>query len=210
MLRNVPGKRLALGAAIVASAVSICAAAAPLAAQKARTASAPGAFSMEQILSYPYVEEMVASPTQAKFAWVVVRSGVRNVWGASAPDFTPHQLTDYRADDGQELTNLSISGDGKFVVYVRGGDHDANWDAEGGLQPDPNHSPVQPKMQIWAVSLGEASTPTAPKLLADGDLPVLSPRGDRVVLSKDNQLSIVPTDGSSPAKSLFFSRGTVE
>ena len=226
MLRNAPGKRLAQGAAIVAGAVSLCAATAPLAAQKARDAApparptsvtqmaraalAPGAFSIEQILSYPYVEEMAASPTQSKFAWVVVRSGVRNVWGASGPDFTPHQLTDYRADDGQELTNLSVSGDGKFVVYVRGGDHNANWDAEGGLQPDPNHSPVQPKVQIWAAGLGDAASRTAPKLLADGDLPVLSPRGDRVVFSKDNQLSIVPTNGSSPAKSLFFSRGTVE
>ncbi|HEY2896279.1 MAG TPA: prolyl oligopeptidase family serine peptidase [Gemmatimonadaceae bacterium] len=225
MLRNAPGIRRAPRAAIAASAVLIGAALAPLRAQQmpaaapparptsiaqlSHTIVAPGAFSLEQILSYPYVEEMIASPTQSRFAWVVVRAGVRNVWGASGPAFTPRQLTDYRADDGQELTNLSISSDGKVVVFVRGGDHDANWDAEGGLQPDPNHSPVQPKIQIWAVAFGDGAARPAPKLLADGDMPVLSPRGDRVVFSKDNQLSVVPIDGSSPAKSLFFSRGTV-
>ena len=229
MLRNAAGSRSTPGAAIAAGALLLGALLgalfAPLPAQKARAATpparptsvgtmaraalAPATFSLEQILGYPYVEEMVASPTQPRFAWVVVRAGVRNVWGASGPDFTPRQLTDYRADDGQELTNLSISSDGKVVVFVRGGDHDANWDAEGGLEPDPNHSPVQPKVQIWAVAFGDGAARTAPKLLADGDLPVLSPRGDRVVFSKDNQLSVVPTDGSSPAKSLFFSRGTV-
>ena len=124
MLRNASGIRLAQGAAIAASAVVIGALAAlpaqttPTAAPPARPTSiaqmshalvAPGAFSLEQILSYPYVEEMVASPTEPRFAWVVVRAGVRNVWGASGPEFTPRQLTDYRANDGHELTNLSIS-----------------------------------------------------------------------------------------------------
>ena len=225
MLRNAPGRRIAQGAALVASAITIGAVHAPLAAQNTRVADpparptsiatmargalAPGTFSLEQILSYPFVVEMVSSRTQPRFAWVVVREGVRNIWGAAGPDFTPHQLTDYRADDGQELTNLSISDDGRFVVFTRGGDHDANWDAEGGLQPDPNHSPVQPKIQIWAVAFGSAASASAPKLLADGDAPVLSPRGDRVVFIKDNQLSVVPLDGSAPAKSLLFSRGTV-
>jgi dipeptidyl aminopeptidase/acylaminoacyl peptidase len=225
MLRNAAGSRSTLAAAIPASAFLIGALLAPLHAQKARAATpparptsiaaaaraalAPAAFSLEQILSYPFVVEMVASPTQPRFAWVVVEGGVRNVWGAAGPDFTPRQLTDYRADDGQELTNLAISSDGKVVVFVRGGDHDANWDAEGGLQPDPNHSPVQPKVQIWAVAFGDAAAGGAPKLLADGDAPVISPRGDRVVFVKDNQLSVVPTDGSAPAKSLLFSRGTV-
>ena len=91
---------------------------------------------------------------------------------------------------------------------MRGGDHDANWDAEGGLQPNPNHSPVQPKVQIWSVAIGNGARAT-PKLLADGDYPVLTPSGDRVVFVKDNQLSVVPTNGSAPAKTLFFARGTI-
>ena len=217
MLRNALGTHVARGAAIAATALVIAGAIAPLAAQQAppaapasrpgarvpaRATPAPSPFSLEQMLSYPYIEELVTSPTQPRLAWVTVRAGVRNVWAASGPDYAAHQLTDYRSDDGQELTNLSISGDGKFVVFVRGGDHDANWDPEGGVQPNPSHSPTQPKVQVWAVALDNGGAPSAPKLLADGDQPVLSPRGDRVVFLKDNQLSIVPTDGSAPAKSL--------
>jgi len=189
MLRYTLGIHIARGAAIAANALLLASAAPPLAAQQAPPAApgarpasrrllshdtpAPGAFSLEQMLSYPYIEELAASPTQPRFAWVTVRAGVRNVWAASGPDYAPHQLTDYRNDDGQELTNLSISSDGKFVVYVRGGDHDANWDAEGGLQPNPNHSPAQPKVQIWAVALSDAGARTPPQLLAEGDKPVL-------------------------------------
>jgi dipeptidyl aminopeptidase/acylaminoacyl peptidase len=206
MLRNELGTHIARGVAIAANALVIASAIAPLAAQQAPKARDP--FSLEQMLSYPYIEELVTSPTQPRLAWVTVRAGVRNVWAASGPDYAAHQLTDYRADDGQELTNLSISGDGRFVVFVRGGDHDANWDPEGGVQPNPSHSPTQAKVQIWAVALDNGGAPSAPKLLADGDQPVLSPRGDRVVFLTDNQLNLVPTDGSAPAKSLVFARGT--
>ncbi len=210
MSRNALGFRIAPAVAVPAllSLIALAPAATPAAAQR-RLPRASGSYSLAQILSYPYTEELTASATQPRLAWVFVREGVRNVWVASGPDFAPHQLTDYRSDDGQELTNLSISGDGKYVVYVRGGDHDANWDAEGGLQPNPSHSAVQPKVQIWSVALGDGASRATPKLLADGDLPVLSPSGDRVVFVKDNQLSVVPTSGSAPATTLFFARGTI-
>lgn len=166
--------------------------------------SAPsGTFTLAQILSYPFTEELVSAPTGSRIAWVFNRSGVRNVWAAAGPDFKAHALTGYTADDGQELTNLSVSPDGRTVVYVRGGDHDANWIAEGGLQPDPAHSPVQPKLEIWAVPFAGGT----PKLLVDGDEPVISPRGDRIAFTRDRQIWVVPLDGSAAAKRMFFARG---
>lgn len=170
----------------------------PVGAQRAAS------FTLEQILSYPYSQQLTAAPTGSRIAWIVDQRGVRNVWAAAGPAFAPHRLTDYRADDGQELTNLSLSRDGTVAVYVRGGDHDANWPAAGNLQPDPAHSPEQPVLQIWAVP-GDGHA--APKLLAEGDAPVISPRGDRVAFTRDHQIWIVPIDGSSPAKRLFFDRG---
>lgn len=164
-----------------------------------------GSFTLEQILSYPFTEELVSAPTGSRIAWVFNRAGVRNVWVAAGPDFAAHQVTDYRLDDGQELTNISISPDGRSVVYVRGGDHDANWAAEGNLEPDPTHSPVQPKLGIWMVPFSGTTAP--PRLLADGDEPVMSPRGDRVAFTRDHQIWVVPLDGSAPAKRLFFARG---
>src|SRR6185369_7747515 len=47
----------------------------------------------------------------------------------------------------------------------------------------------------------------APKKLADGDEPVVSPRGDVVAFAKDRAIWTVPVDGSSAAKKLFSANG---
>ena len=166
--------------------------------------SARSSFTIEQITSYPFPLELAAGPTGSRVAWVFNERGVRNVYAAEGPDFQPRKLTPYESDDGQELTNVSISADGKWVVYVRGGDHDANWAAEGGLAPDPNSSPVQPHVEIWAVPFAGGT----PKMLAQGDAPVISPASDRVAYENNGQIFIVPLDGSAAGTRLFFSRGT--
>jgi dipeptidyl aminopeptidase/acylaminoacyl peptidase len=163
----------------------------------------PVGFSLDQVRAYPYPSELVAAPSGAAIAWVLNEGGVRNVWEAQAPDWTPTQLTHYTADDGQEITQLSFSPDAVTVVFVRGGDHDANWPAEGGLAPDPQSSPIEPKVQIWAV----APTDSASRLLAEGDEPAIAPRGDRVAFVRGGQIWVVPLDGSQPARQLVFSRG---
>jgi dipeptidyl aminopeptidase/acylaminoacyl peptidase len=160
---------------------------------------------LAQFLSYPYPSELVAAPHGAAIAWVLNERGARNVWEAQAPDWTPRRLTGYTADDGQELTQLAFTPDGRTVVYVRGGDHDANWSAEGGLAPDPASSPLQPKVGIWAVAVVDSG---APRLLVEGDEPAVSPRGDRVAFLRGNQVWAVPLDGSKPAAQLCFTRGT--
>ena len=162
-----------------------------------------GPFTLEQVRSYPYPSELATSLTGSRIAWVFNEQGIRNVWVAEGPDFKARRLTDYRDDDGQELTNLVLSHDGNYVVYVRGGDHDSNWAGTGNLQPDPASSPVQPKMEIWSVAFSGG----APKLLAEGDLPVPSPLGNRVAFIKDHQIWAVPIDGSNPAARLLFCRG---
>jgi len=197
------------------AASAICLLAVTAVAATAQTAqpatpSASGSFTLEQMLSYPYTEELASAPTGARIAWVFNRGGVRNVWAAEGPDYKARQITDYRDDDGQELTHLAITADGKFIVYVRGGDHDANWPAEGGLQPDPAHSAAQPKVEIFVVPFGASEKTRTPRLLSEGDEPVISPRGDRVAFTKDNQIWIASFDSTVPAKRLFFARGESE
>ena len=80
-------------------------------------------FTMEQIKSYPFPNELTAAGSGSRIAWAFNERGLRNVWVAEGPDFKARKLTNYNLDDGQELTSLSISEDGKYVVYVRGGDH---------------------------------------------------------------------------------------
>jgi dipeptidyl aminopeptidase/acylaminoacyl peptidase len=164
--------------------------------------------SLEKILSYPYVSGLVASPNGNRFAWVENVRGVRNLWSARANDNVPRRLTNYSLDDGQELTNLVFSSDEAQLLYVRGGDHDANWQAEGKLAPNPANSPSEEKVTIWSVSVTDvASTPVS---IAEGDAPVLSVKG-QLAFVKDGQIwSAKLPVGRKPAgkpERLFFDRG---
>src|ERR1700754_661980 len=167
----------------------------PVAAMSAQS------FTIEQIKGYPFPSELTASATGARIAWAFDERGARNVWVAEGPDFKARRLTNYQTDDGQELTSLSVSSDGKYVVYVRGGDHGSNWESSVGVNP--MMSATQAKVQIFSIPFagGEA------KLLAEGDEPVISPKGDRVVFLKERAVWAVPVDGATAAKRLFFARG---
>jgi dipeptidyl aminopeptidase/acylaminoacyl peptidase len=162
-------------------------------------------FTLQQIRSYPFPNELTAASAGSKIAWAFNESGQRNVYVAEGPTWKARRLTDYRADDGQELTSVSVSSDGRFVVYVRGGEHSGNWP---GPPPNPASLPVAPKIQIWSVPFaGCGPSPCEPKMLAEGDDPEISPRGERVAFLKDRQIWIVPTDGASAAKKLFSANG---
>lgn len=156
---------------------------------------------MERIKSYPFPNELTAAATGSRIAWAFNERGLRNIWVAEGPDFKARRLTSYNVDDGQELTSLSLSANGKYVVYVRGGDHGSNFDSSAPVNP--GLAAGQMKVQIWSVPFAGGE----PKLLADGDEPVISPNSDRVAFVRERGIWIVPVDGSSAAKRLFFARG---
>ena len=168
-------------------------------------ASAP---TLDQVLSYTYDSGLVASEKGDRFAWVENLRGVRNIWSAAAADSQPHQLTHYTADDGQELTQLTFSADGSLLLYVRGGDHDANWPAQGNLAPNPDNSPSEAKVTIWSVSLADSAS--APVQVAEGDSPALSSKG-QLAYVKEGQIWTAPLPGASNVAAkpqrLFFDRG---
>jgi hypothetical protein len=130
-----------LGLRLLASALLASMA---LSGSMALQAAPARSFTMAQVLHYPYATELASAERGDAIAWVRDVDGVRNVWFAHGPDFAAVQLTHYTEDDGQEITQLTFSPDGSRLVYVRGGDHDANWPAEGNLAPDPSSSPEQP------------------------------------------------------------------
>ncbi len=115
--------------------------------------AAPATFTMRQVLDYPFISEIAANAQGGHIAFVRNLRGVRNVWVADAPGYAPRQVTHYAADDGQEITQLTFSPDGRILLYVRGGDHDANWPAAGDLAPDPDSALEQPKVTIWRTAL---------------------------------------------------------
>ena len=149
-------------------------------------------FTIEQILSAPFPSDLVAAPTGERIAWVFNAEGKRNIWVAEGPQFKARQLTKYDEDDGQELTNLSFTRDGQFVVYVRGGD-----DNQMGETPNPTSNPEGALQAIFAVSFDKgAVTP-----IALGNEPVVSTVDDKVVFNRDGKLWL-NTIGADPKKAV--------
>ncbi len=159
-------------------------------------------FTIDQVRSYPYPTELAASG--ARIAWAFNEQGRRNIFVAEGPTFTARQLTKYERDDGQELSSVALSADGRWVVYVRGGDHGSNWD--DALPVNVGSNPVPPKVQIFSAAFDGGD----PKALGDGDEPAISPRGDIVAFIKGGQIWSAPIDGSAPAKQLLTLRGETE
>jgi dipeptidyl aminopeptidase/acylaminoacyl peptidase len=157
---------------------------------------------LSDFLGYSFVSELVSADHADRIAWVEEVNGVRNIWGAAGPDFAAHKLTHYAADDGQEITQLRFDQSADRIVFVRGGDHDANWPAEGDLAPDPASSTAEDKVEIYAVPFAGGD----PQLLSEGDEPAVSAKGV-VAFVKEHQIWSVPLDGSAKPAKLLFDRG---
>ncbi len=160
-----------------------------------------GSFTMAQVLSFPFPTDVATAARAPRGVWSIRLRGVRNLYVTEAPGFTLRQLTHYDEDDGQEFSSVQLSADGRWVVYVRGGEPDGNWDEE--LPVNPRHFPDPPQVGIWSIPF-EGGTPV---LLGEGTSPVISPAGDSVVFLRDGQLWGVPVDGHAPARQLTRLRG---
>jgi len=157
-------------------------------------------YTLKSVLSYPFPSQLVACKTQGKLAWAVNEQGRRNIYVAEAPAYKAIKITDYKEDDGQELSSLAISNDGNWIVYVRGGDH-------GGRDAGPVNaasSPVAPKIQVITIPFKGGKV----NVIGEGDNPVISPNSDKLVFVKTGQVMVSPMDGSAPAQNLFYAKGT--
>ncbi|WP_231463985.1 prolyl oligopeptidase family serine peptidase [Pedobacter sp. Leaf132] len=156
-------------------------------------------YSLQSVLSYPFPSQLVAAPSGSKIAWAANEQGKRNIYVAEAPDYKAVKITDYKEDDGQELSSLSISADGKWVVFVRGGDH-------GGRDGGPVNAlsmPLMPKVEVYSVPFTGGKI----NLIGEGDNPVISPTENRVVFSKSGQLLMGSLDTAIPAKAIINMKG---
>ena len=167
-------------------------------------AQRPGAFTLAQVTSAPFPTNLTAAASAERIAWTLNERGLRNVWVAEGPAFTARQLTAYATDDGQELNAVTLSPDGRWVVYQRGGDFGSNWDE--ALPVNPLGTPLPNKVEVWTVPFA-GGTPVS---LGEGTNPIISPAGDAVVFERGRQLWRAPIDGRTPAVKLFEQRGTAE
>jgi dipeptidyl aminopeptidase/acylaminoacyl peptidase len=77
-------------------------------------------FTLEQILSAPFVGDLTSVKDSHRLAWTQVEKGRWNIWVAEGPSFSARQLTNYTEDDGGEIGELRFLPGGAGIVYVRG------------------------------------------------------------------------------------------
>ena len=166
--------------------------------------AAASRFTMAQVLSAPFVDNVTASPDGTAIAFTANERGLHNVYFAlgSSP---ARKITPYSADDGQIVGSLAIVPGNRAVVYVRG--EGTNRRSE---YPNPLSLPIPPKQTVLIVP---ASGGTRVRV-GEGYSPVVSPRGDRVVwiLRGQPYSAAIETSGAvragKPAR-LFSIRGSL-
>jgi dipeptidyl aminopeptidase/acylaminoacyl peptidase len=160
---------------------------APLSFSHGAGSPASNGFTLEQVLSSPFPSELIASNDGSKIAWVFDEQGKRNVWIAEAPAFKGRRLTAYNRDDGQEITEITFSPDGRWLAYVRGGE--ANSENE---IPNPTSDISGARREIYIASTRAGAT----ALVGEGDSPMFSPASDKLIFSRDGQLYQAPLPAS--------------
>ena len=155
-------------------------------------------FTLEQIMSAPFPTDLTAAPKSGAVAWVLDQNGARNIWLAEAPDYKGRRLTDYHDDDGQEIAQIAWTPDGRSIIYVRGGDFETFRD-----NPNPASLPQGVEQDIWIIPVSGG----APRKIAEGSQPAVSPKGDLIAfLKKDEIWSVGPEENAKPAQ-LIHTKG---
>lgn len=157
-------------------------------------------FTWEQVAKFPFPSGLTASAENNSIAWAVNEEGKRNIYFAEGPYFTPEKITDYNKDDGQEISSLQFSPDGKFLVFVRGGEH-GGWNADNPVNP--THNIKMPKVEIHKLNL-ETNEITR---LAEGDNPVISSKNKLAFIKKGEVWSLDLTNAEEPER-LFEAKGS--
>jgi dipeptidyl aminopeptidase/acylaminoacyl peptidase len=173
------------------------------------TASLPAqqpSFTIDQALSAPFTSDLIAAPAKGRLAWQANSQGRHNLWVAEpAPDrkgYASRQITNYTEDDGQELNTPAWTPDAASIVYVRG----SGAQGEGHPVPNPAWFPAGAKQQLWIVAIDGS----APRLLAEGNSPAVSPDGKVAAFLLKGQLwSIRLDDPAAKPTQLLQTRGSV-
>ena len=155
-------------------------------------------FRIADALSAPFPSELTAAPAGARLAWVFNERGARNVGIAEPPAYRGRRLTSYTQDDGQEITELSWSQDGRAIAYVRG-----EGTNRSGEYPNPTHDPKGVRQMVWVAMLDGTA-----REIGEGHFPAAS--RDRVYFVRGGQIWSAPLEGNDKPAQLIHARGQAE
>jgi len=164
----------------------------------AQTGSAP--IPVSAVLQAPFVASLSAAPVRGAVAFVLREGGLRNIYLAEPPVYTPKKLTSFDKDDGTEISDLAWSLDAQWLIFVRGGAPNRR-----GERPNPTSNPAGVKQQVHLMNLTTGDV----RLVGDGASPVVSVKGDQILfISGTGELFAAPFAGGD-AKSIVKTRGGI-
>ncbi len=158
------------------------------------------AFTIEDIMKAPFPSGLVSCKSRDRVALVFNIEGKRNIWIADGPEWDLKQITSFDKDNGIEISDLSFSPDGSFIVFVLGGSPNRQGDV-----PNPTSDPKGAKQEIWAINLEDGKNLN----LGEGSNPEFSPTGDIIVFLRQGRIYYSSIDGSKKSHLMFYARGRV-
>jgi len=156
-------------------------------------ANAQKPFTLEQVMSAPYPENLTAAKTGNRVAWTLNEEGKRNVWVAEGPDFQARKLTPYTEDDGGDLPLVGFSQDANTIIYVRGEQKNSS-----GQYGNPTSDPAGAQLALWAVDWKGG----APRKIDEGGLQAQISAKRWVAYTKDGQIWTAPLDAGEKPKQI--------
>ncbi len=151
--------------------------------------------SIREIDGAPFAATIVAAPAANAVAFVLNARGVRNIWATDSTRTAARMVTAFAPDDGQDITSLAFSRDGRTLYFVRGGGPNRT-----GESPNPTSDPAGAEQAIWRVKLDG----TAAVRLTEGSSPVPSPRGDNVVFTRRGAVWMATAGADSTRTAQLF------
>ena len=141
-------------------------------------------------LATPLAYQPIVSADGATGAYVTREGADRAIYlfgvGASSRFYIR-----YFGDDGQALSDIRLTPNGDLIAYVRG----ARVNKMGDV-PNPQSEPRKPLRELW---VGGTAPGQAPQLIGEGEAPMFTPDGQRLVFAGDKGLMIAPLFRGSAA-----------
>lgn len=157
--------------------------------------------SVREIDGAPFAATIVSAPAANAVAFVLNARGVRNIWVTDSTRADARMVTSFTQDDGQDITSLAFSADGRTLFFVRGAGPN-----RAGEIPNPNSDPAGAEQAIWRVKLDGSSA----RRLTDGAAPRPAPVGTAVAFLRRGAVYLAngQDDSVRAPNPLFRMRGS--